>query len=252
MVSIIMPAYNAELTIRESIQSVINQTYTDWELLVIDDGSIDDTLSIIKSYLGNKKIKLIINERNLGVSKTRNRGICESTGEYIAFLDSDDIWKEEKLEIQIDYMIKNRLVFTFTSVEYIDFDSNVYPGKYIVPHVVNYKKILKTNYISLSSVVLKKEIIGAQIMEHDNVHEDYLFWIKILKRGYEAHGIQDVLLTYRIYIESKSGNKKKTLKMTYGVYRKSGLGPIRSLSYLCSHLFKSIKKYREIKRGNSR
>lgn len=246
MVSIIMPAYNAEKTIKLSIESVLKQTFLDWELIIVDDGSKDKTVSAIKEYLNDSRIKLIINDKNMGVSKTRNRAIESSIYNYIAFLDSDDLWASNKLLNQINFMKTNNSKFSFTSVNYIDIEGNYFPGVYNVPNVVNYKKLLKGNVISLSSVIISKDIISNLSMENDRIHEDYLFWLKVLKKGNVANGLNEILLTYRISKTSKSGNKWKTIKMTYGVYRSLGINPISSVFYLFNALFRASLKYRRI------
>lgn len=248
LVSIIMPAYNCEKYISESIDSVLNQTYRDWELLIINDWSTDNTLNIIEEYsIKDSRIKVISNYRNLGVSATRNRGIELATGEWIAFLDSDDIWKPEKIKTQVSIAKKENAEFVFTASAYINESGKAYKGIFEVPQTVTYKKLRNHNVISCSSVLVKKKYFENIKMEKDEIHEDYAVWLRILRLGVIAYGVNQPLLVYRISKGSKSGNKLKTIKMTYNVYRFLGINPIISLYFMIRHLVASIVKYSKIK-----
>lgn len=250
LVSIIMPAYNAEKTLAESVESVINQTYKDWVLFILDDGSKDKTRTISLEYAKvDERILYLPNEKNIGVSQTRNRGINLSKGDWIAFLDSDDMWEETKLEDQIRDCLKKGYYFSFTSSKYIDENGVPYPGIFEVPEEVNYEKLRKHNVISTSSVLINKDIIRNIRMEFDDLHEDYLFWLRILQEGASAKGINKPLLTYRISKTSKSGNKIKSIKMTSGVFKQLGYNFFQILYYTASHLFNAYKKYRVIFSG---
>ncbi|MHA6261271.1 glycosyltransferase family 2 protein [Sporosarcina sp. CAU 1771] len=246
-ISIIMPAYNCENFVEESILSVINQTYIFWELIVIDDGSIDNTNQIIQNLASsNERIRIFKNESNRGVSETRNKGISLAKGEWIAFLDSDDMWKEKKLEKQIYHALKKDVSFVFTGSSYVDVIGKPYKGVFEVPEVVTYKKLRKHNVISCSSVLAKKTLFNSIKMERDDLHEDYAVWLRILKLGDNALGINEPLLIYRISKKSKSGNKIKTIKMTYKVYRFIGINPIASIYFMTNHIIKSVFKYKRI------
>lgn len=248
LISIIMPAYNCEKFIGEAITSVIEQTYKSWELIVIDDGSSDNTVRIIKRF-SNKhdRIQLYINEKNQGVSETRNKGISLANGDWIAFLDSDDMWEKTKLEKQIGHAQKMNAEFLFTGSSYINEFGNYYRGKFEVPDKVSYEKLRLQNVISCSSVLLKKKFFDSIKMERDDMHEDYAVWLRVLKTGVCAFGINEPLLIYRISSNSKSGNKIKTIKMTYKVFRFIGINPFGSLYFMIRHIIGSIKKYRIIK-----
>ena len=246
-ISIIMPAYNAEKFIEESIISVINQTYKMWELLVIDDGSTDETLKIVyKLQKKDKRIKVYKNDVNIGVSQTRNYGMKLSEGDWIAFLDSDDIWDIEKLEKQINFSKKINSNFVFSGVKYINREGIDFPGHFDVPKYVSYKSILKQNVISCSSVLINKNLIGDLEMKNDSTHEDFGFWIQVLKEHNYAHGLNEPLLTYRILNDSKSGNKLRSIIMTFNTYRLAGLNWVQSLYYLIWYIIKSYKKYYKI------
>lgn len=248
LVSIIMPAYNCEKYIEDAINSVIAQTYNSWELIVIDDGSKDNTVRIIEE-LSNKDypIRFYKNEKNLGVSETRNKGIALADGEWIAFLDSDDMWEDSKLEKQVAFSNKKGAEFVFTGSSFINESGDSYKGILKVPERVNYKKLRTHNVISCSSVLIKKKFFKDIRMEKDDMHEDYAVWLRVLKTGVCAYGINEPLLVYRISPNSKSGKKIKTIKMTYKVFRFIGINPVGSAYFMCRHVIGSIKKYRKIK-----
>lgn len=247
LVSIIMPAYNAEKTLAESVESVINQTYKDWVLFILDDGSKDKTGTISMEYSKlDERILYLPNEKNIGVSQTRNRGINLSKSDWIAFLDSDDMWEKTKLEEQIGYCIYNDSKFSFTGSKYINENGEYYPGIFKVPYNVDYEKLKRHNVISTSSVLIHKDLIGDDIMEFDYLHEDYLFWLKILRKGYRATALNKPMLIYRLSKSSKSGNKLKSIKMTSGVFRKLEYGYLKTFLYTTSHLFKASLKYKNI------
>lgn len=247
LVSVIMPAYNSEKSIVDSINSVLSQTYSNLELIIIDDCSTDNTKNIIKNFSEiDSRIKCLNNSKNKGVSETRNLGIRYSVGNWIAFLDSDDIWHEKKLEQQLKFAIEKNSGFIFTGSSYIDSMGQKYPGMYIPPKTITYNELLKQNVITCSSVLIKKNYLHGLKMEKDNLHEDYILWLKILSSGIKAHGLQSPLVIYRISIESKSGNKLKSIKMTYGVFRYLNIKPWMSIFYTFRHLLGAFIKYKKI------
>jgi teichuronic acid biosynthesis glycosyltransferase TuaG len=247
LVSIVMPAYNCEKIIMEAINSVLAQTYKNWELLILDDGSKDNTLQIIKNFSQKEsRIKVIPNGKNMGVSATRNRGIELASGDWIAFLDSDDMWKPMKLEKQLTIAEKKSAEFLFTGSSYINEEGESYKGIFEVPEKVTYKKLRYQNVISCSSVLVKKKYFKNIKMEKDEMHEDYAVWLRILKLGITAYGVNEPLLIYRISRNSKSGNKIKTAKMTYKVFRFIGINPLGSAYFMMRHVLASIGKYKKI------
>ncbi|PAK35391.1 glycosyltransferase family 2 protein [Peribacillus simplex] len=248
LISIIMPAYNCEKYIKEAIISVTKQTYQIWELIVIDDGSSDNTVRIVEELLNHdERIRLYINEKNQGVSATRNRGILLANGEWVAFLDSDDMWQKTKLENQMINAQKLSAEFLFTGSSYINDDGDNYQGIFEVPEKVDYWKLRTQNVISCSSVLIKKKFFENIKMEKDDMHEDYAVWLRVLKTGVFAYGINEPLLIYRISRNSKSGNKIKTIKMTYKVFRFVGINQVGSVYFMVRHIIGSLKKYRKIK-----
>lgn len=247
LVSIVMPAYNCEKYVIEAIDSVLAQTYSNWELLVIDDGSKDNTLRIINEF-GNKdsRIKALPNDKNMGVSATRNRGIDLASGDWIAFLDSDDMWEPSKLEKQFKAAQESSAEFLFTGSSYVNEESKPFKGIFEVPEKVSFKMLRNQNVISCSSVLIKKKFFENIKMEKDEMHEDYAAWLRILKIGVTAYGVNEPLLIYRISRNSKSGSKVKTIKMTYKVFRFIGINPISSVYFMARHLIGSSLKYKKI------
>jgi len=247
LVSIVMPAYNCEKYVVEAINSVLAQTYRKWELLVLDDGSKDNTLHIIEEFSQkDSRIKALPNRKNIGVSATRNRGIELASGDWIAFLDSDDMWESEKLEKQFKIVEKEAAEFLFTGSSYINEEGEPYKGIFEVPEKITYKKLRNQNVISCSSVLVKKKYFENIKMEKDEMHEDYAVWLRILKLGITAFGVNEPLLIYRISRNSKSGNKMKTVKMTYKVFRFVGINPIGSAYFMMRHVIASVGKYKRI------
>ncbi len=247
LVSIVMPAYNCEKYVVEAINSILAQTYRNWELLVLDDGSKDNTLQIIEEFSQkDSRIKALPNGKNIGVSATRNRGIELASGEWIAFLDSDDMWKPEKLEKQFEIVEKEAAEFLFTGSSYINEEGEAYKEIFEVPEKITYKKLRNQNVISCSSVLVKKKYFEHIKMEKDEMHEDYAVWLRILKTGVTAFGVNEPLLIYRISRNSKSGNKMKTVKMTYKVFRFVGINPFGSAYFMLRHVIASVGKYKRI------
>ncbi|WP_205622797.1 glycosyltransferase family 2 protein [Paenibacillus wynnii] len=182
LISIVMPAYNCEKYVVEAINSVLFQTHQNFELIVIDDGSKDNTVNLIEEMTKmDSRIKFYINKNNQGVAATRSRGVSLATGDWIAYLDSDDCWVKEKLEKQINCLNKTKGNFLFTGSSFMNENSELYKGILEVPEKVSYKELLKQNIISCSSVLIKKKYIEEYKMEKDETHEDFGSWLRILK-----------------------------------------------------------------------
>lgn len=250
LVSIIMPAYNSEKYIGKAIESVLAQTYNNWELIVIDDASKDNTLDIINDYRKkDSRIKLFQNKVNTGVSATRNIGIELASGDWIAFLDSDDIWLPYKLEKQMKYAELYGAEFLFTGASFVDENGIPYKGIFEIPEKISYYELRKHNVISCSSVLIRKKFFESIKMENDEMHEDYAVWLRILRTGVIAYGVNEPLLIYRISRNSKSGKKIRSIKMTYRVFRYIGHNYIESLYFTFSHILASVQKYINIYTG---
>lgn len=251
MISIIMPAFNSEKTIMQSIQSVVQQTYSNWELIIIEDGTTDSTEASVLA-LKDTRICFYRNPINLGVSKTRNRGLDLAKGEWIAFLDSDDLWDKDKLQKQFDCALVNRAAFVYCAAKYINEHGKSYKGISIVNEKVSFDQLLNYNMIACSSVLVKKSLIGELRFVSDNLSEDYAMWLSLLKKVPLAYGINEPLLTYRISTTSRSGNKIRSLLRGYRVYRHLGISSLKSMFHIFNHLYHSYKKYRKIFSGKVR
>lgn len=195
------------------------------ELLVIDDCSTDGTKEVLASYEGRKDFYYYRNQTNQGAASSRNRGIREARGRYIAFLDADDWWAEGKLKAQLELLERTGSVLCSTGRELMNPDGTS-AGKYIpVKERISYRDLLSHNSINCSSVLVRREAALEYPMEHDDSHEDYLTWLKILKRYGPAAGINRPYLKYRLTEGGKSRNKWKSAVMTYRVYRYMGYHP---------------------------
>lgn len=249
MTSIIMPAYNAERYIEESIKSVISQTFSDWELIIIDDCSLDQTPAICKNYTEYfQNIQYYRNPSNQGVAESRNRGVSVANGEWIAYIDSDDCWHPQKLELQLNLAEEKHACFIFTGSAFINQNSIPMEYSLSVPPDINYKELLKQNIISCSSVLIHRNLMIRHPMENGSkMHEDFAAWLQILKEEkISAYGINKPLLIYRISNASKSGNKIKAGIMTYRVYRHIGISIIPACYYWICYFFRSLNKYKHL------
>ncbi|MCR5639676.1 MAG: glycosyltransferase, partial [Lachnospiraceae bacterium] len=244
-VSIIMPAYNAEKYISEAIESVLAQTYNNWELIVVDDCSKDSTAEIIKKMCDyDSRIKFIQHTSNQGVSATRNTALDIATGDFIAFLDADDKWLKNKLEQQLDFMIKNDYVLTYT--DYQKFDSNSgTEGKTITcPTKMTEKDIYKNTAIACLTVMINRKKVGAFHMPNLSHTEDQITWQEILKRGYIAYGLNEKLSMYRVGNQSLTSNQTSSAKKQWQTYRNYyGFSIPRSTYYFCCYALNALKKH---------
>ena len=247
MVSVVMPAYNAEKTIFMAVNSVLSQTYDDFELIIVDDLSKDNTENIIKQF-NDSRIVYIKNEQNSGASYSRNRGISLAVGEWIAFLDSDDCWRSDKLKKHIDLHAENKeAVLSYTASAFMNESGQTYDYIMKVEEKIDYKYLLKRNVISCSSVFVKADVMKSIKMPGDYMSEDYYTWLEILKKHRFAYGINEPLLTYRISRKSKSSNRLKAARMTYETYKETGYSAIVSGLLTMRYAIYSIKKRYKIK-----
>ncbi len=247
LVSIIMPAYNSEKYIQKSIDSVIYQTYQNWELIIVDDCSTDSTTKLITQITKtNNKIKLYKQQKNSGAAMARNQAIKLSKGSYIAFLDSDDIWDSNFLQNQLDFMKKHNYDFVYSAYDIIDeLDEQIgeyYPKK----QKVKYKDILKHNHIGCSTVVYNKNKLGKQYMPLNAIkREDMATWLQMLKITSYAYCNNEKLAKYRIGHTSVSKNKIKMAKYQFQLYTKvEKINLIKSIAYLLSWGIKGLTKYK--------
>ena len=247
-VSIIMAAYNAEKTIELAICSVVMQTYPDWELLVINDCSTDRTAEIVSSLAElDPRIRLIRNQQNSGVSISRKVGMENAGGDWIAILDSDDMWETDKLEKELRLAHEQNAELVFTASAFIDDETNLLDWLLHVPRTLTFRQLLKQNLVSNSSVLARTELYKSFYAVNDNMHEDFAIWLGITRTGRKAYGIDEPLLIYRLAKSSKSSNKLKAAKMNWNTYRYIGLNFIAALYYMCIYTVNGLLKYRHLK-----
>lgn len=219
LVTIVTPLYNSERYISITIESVIKQTFQSWELILVDDCSNDRTVSVVEGYANtDPRIKLIKLEKNVGSAVARNIAINAASGRYIAFLDSDDLWMPKKLDVQINYMKKHDLAFSYMSYYKIDSNGNK-TGVVNIPEKVSYNDLLKTCVIGCLTAVYDKDTLGVQTMPLLRKRQDYGLWLKLLKLTDVAYGINQPLSCYRVHSESISSNKLSAAKYQWRIYR---------------------------------
>jgi len=244
LISIITPSYNSKKFIKDTIDSVLSQTYQNWEMLIVDDHSHDDSVEYIKNLIKNdSRIKLIALEKNVGASEARNKALEIGNGRYIAFLDSDDIWLPEKLEKQLDFMQKNDYAFTFTSYIPMSEDADEEYSVISVPLEINYSEYCKNTIIGCLTVMIDKEKTGDFRMPHIKSSHDMALWLLIMKRGFRAYGLNEVLAKYRLVSTSNTAKKYKAVADVWKVYREiEKLSLIKSSWYFIHYIFNAIKK----------
>ena len=221
LISVVMPARNAQGTVEDAIRSALNQSQRELELLVVDDASTDDTARIVRDLAAEDgRLCFFQNETNRGVSWCRNFGVEHARGEWIAFLDSDDLWRREKLEKQMALVRRHgEAGLFFSGSGFITADGKACTYQMHVPESVSYRQLLKQNVISCSSVLCRRELLERHPMENDAVHEDFAVWLRILREEPLAWAVDEPLLMYRVSASSKSGNKWKAARMTAATYR---------------------------------
>jgi len=248
LISVIMPAYNSENTIGRAIQSVLVQTYTKFELLVIDDGSIDNTVEVAESFAkADSRVILLKNAQNLGVAESRNLGCRKARGEYLSFLDSDDIWFKGKLEKQIRFMQNKDCDLSCTAYSFINASNE--PSKneraYMVPETISYKSLLKENVIGCSTVMLRAAALAGHEFDKAYAHEDYALWLNLAKSGKALCGLNEVLTGYAH--GGRSSNKLKAGKNRWIIYRRSQkLSLVKSSYYMLFYIYNALKKYKSM------
>lgn len=247
LVSIIMPAYNAEKYIGAAIESVLRQTWRKWELIIVDDGSEDGTAKLIENEIIHKKdcdIRLLRQPCKGGAAEARNRGLREAKGRYIAYLDADDLWMEEKLEKEIDFMRSRGAAFAFTGYEFMDEHARR-TGKVVrVPETLQYRQALSNTTIFTTTVMFDTEKISRELLEMPHIKsEDTALWWKILRNGYTACGLNENLALYRRAGKTLSSNKLEAICRIWRLYRDAeGLGIARSAWHFCFWAVRAVKR----------
>lgn len=220
LVSIIVPTYNTEKFIRQTIESVQNQTYQNWEMILADDASTDQTVSIIEEFAQkDNRIKLFKLPENRGNGFARNAALEKATGKYIAYLDADDLWFPTKLEKQIQFLKANDLHFTFSFYDSIDEEGNDLHRRVESPNPLTYKQLFFCNYVGNLTAIYDVDYFGKIILETTQKRQDWRIWLTILKQIKIAKPVPEPLAFYRIRKDSVSSSKFKLIKHNFGVYR---------------------------------
>lgn len=243
--SVIIPAYNCEKYLEETVRSVLGQTWEQFEIILVDDCSTDRTFVIAKELEGlDARIRVYQNPVNSGVSKTRNFGVSVAKGKWIAFLDSDDLWEPQKLEHHMRLARENTdCVLFYSSYSFMDDDGRQYNRVFSVPEQIDFKGLLKRNYIGNSTVMVRRDVIESIPVLGENLHEDYATWLKILKRYGRALGDTEPLVCYRIAKNSRSSNKWKGILKTYNVYKHIRLNLFLRFYYGMHYIVNGLRKY---------
>lgn len=248
-VSIITPLYNSEQFIGETIESVLRQTHQNWEHIIVDDCSTDDSYNIACRYAqADSRIKLLRNRVNSGVSKSRNEGLTHSTGEYIAFIDSDDLWESNKLQIQLELLNQHNAALAYSAYIRID-EQGKQMNRVTVPTQIDFKKMLESNFIPLLTGIVRSDLVKDKGLKFESFvkndgREDYVFWLKLLKNAHlVARGSDRVLARYRVRNTSISSSKIKSAYFQWIVYRKYlNMGFFESMKYMGYYTANGVRK----------
>ena len=249
-VSVIMPAYNAASYIETAIRSVMRQSFTDWELIVIDDCSQDTTVEIVTGLAAeDHRITLLRNEVNMGVSKTRNRGLDLAKGSFVALLDSDDVWYPQKLEKQVALAQRENAGLVYCSYAIVNENGQKKCEDFLVPETTDFEASLIQSVVSCSTALLSRRVVDAYRFNSAYYHEDLVLWLQILKDGFSAFGVVDVLAEYRVMDGTRASNKLKVAVHRWRIYHEYlGFSLYKSTKLMLQYAVLGLKKYR--KRSN--
>nr|WP_282451056.1 glycosyltransferase family 2 protein [Marinobacter bryozoorum] len=238
-----MPAFNAARSIREAVESVRRQTLSSWELVIVDDGSSDDTAGIVKSLAAvDARIRLLTMDRpSGGPAAPRNLALKTVSGRFVAFLDADDIWLPEKLEVQARIMSEQGATISCTG--YYAFSDDRRLGTLVPPGSISYRDLLRANSAGCLTVMLDRGSIG-DIAFPDCGHEDYALWLELVRAGHQIVGIPDILAGYRVSAMSVSGRKWNNLRYFWHIYRyRERFGPVASAAFCVRYALGALRKY---------
>lgn len=252
LVSIITPCYNSSKYIEETIQSVLNQSYSNWEWWIVDDGSKDHSVEIIQKFK-DPRIHLIALEKNVGAAEARNIGIRNANGRFITFIDSDDVWLEHFLNTSVSFLVQNNEELVYASYKRHDEDLKPLLDDFVAEDNIDYKRILFNCPIPMLTSMYDSKRIGKIEIPEVDMREDYAMWIEILKKIPKARAIQTPLAIYRIRETSYSRNKIKILTKQFSVYYQYlNLSLFQSTYYTFHWVLNGMKKYEKLKLRNNR
>lgn len=243
-VSVIVPAYRCAATVRESVRSALLGSVKEIEVLVVDEGSDEETSRAVRLLSEeDDRVRVVARPENSGVAEARNAGARQARADWLAFLDSDDVWEPEKLEKQLALAKKTGARFVYTGARCIDASGTPTGRFFKVPERVTYDRIRFGSDIICSTVLIDRRLYLDHPMMRSDLHEDFLCWLSVLKGGETAYGVTEPLIRYRISAGSKSGNKLKSAKMAWNTYRAFGFGFFRTLGCFSGYCLHGVKRY---------
>ena len=219
LVSVITPVYNGAKFLKNAVQSVLAQSYENWELIIVDDASTDESYLVAQALSeSDRRITAKKLSKNLGAGNARNQGLAVAKGDYIAFLDADDLWKSSKLERQIEFMKEHNALICYSDYDFIDEDGNVLNKKIEALAQIDFAKLLKANYIGNLTAIYNASVLGKEYFSDLRTRQDWGMWLKLIQKAGHAYGMSESLATYRVRKSSISANKWKMLKYNFKVY----------------------------------
>ena len=243
LVSIVTPVYNSKEFISDTINSVMEQSYENWELILVDDCSKDGSYEFIQENFDDERIKLYRNKENKGAGYSRNAAISKAKGKYLAFLDSDDLWTNEKLAKQITFMLENDAEISYTDFVFINSDSKEIRGASNIRTSLNLKKFMKTTEIGFSTSMIDISKTGKPRMAKIPARQDAAMWMSLLRKNYKAYGIKEVLAMYRVRDNQITSNKLDMIIKTFKVYIREKSFPVyKRVYYWLRYVFNAILK----------
>lgn len=244
-VSVITPVYNVEKYIDETLESIFRQTYEDIEIVLVDDCSTDNSAQIIAKYKeSHPEIVYFLQPKNMGAGAARNKALELASGQYVAFLDSDDLWLPKKIERQIKLMQEKNSPFSYAAIEMMDEESKTIKGKRNLKETCNYKYLLHNTIIATSSVIVDRTVLGDFRMPLRRGGQDYATWLKLLRGGAVAYGINETLVRYRVSNNSLSSNKFKSIKQVWEIQTQDEqINKISAALHVGCFAFNAAKKY---------
>lgn len=248
LVSIITPIYNGAKYVRETIDSVLNQTYTDWEMIVVDDGSKDESANIINEYVQRDNRIKLLQQANGGSASARNNGIRNANGQYIALLDADDLWEPFFLESQITLMQEKNAIVVHGSYKRINEKSEEILKPFRTKAIVTYEQMQMTNHIACLTGLYDTSVYGKVYLKEElkSIRDDYAYWLDIVKLAGKSYGNQEVLASYRVMSSSTTGKKRKLIKAQFAFYYKyQKLGLFTSIIYTGYWGILGLNKFRK-------